>query len=195
MSSVEEVLRIVQASELDLDALEAALEGLSHHERVQATRKWGGKEQSRIFAAAEGRKPVTLEQLVPSPRPFQEVVHTGKNTVFPMVDRFEKRFCRVEGKSDLLHGYNESWYRFAVSPGYYVAYEDADTGEVVIDYTQAPDSKPSSWPKVRPNWYLLGIFIYHGMLDRLRYVSDHVTIGRAIKGKPMNQYFTLVRED
>jgi hypothetical protein len=33
------------------------------------------------------------------------------------------------------------------------------------------------------------------MVDRLRRVSEHVTIGRAYKSKPMSAWFTLVRED
>lgn len=195
MTKVDRIMEIVRADRIDFDALEQALDDATHPERVEATRMWDKPIQRRIFEQAEGRK-VTLDQLVPGKGPLQPVHHWGKNTVAPgLVDQFQKRFARLPGRDDILAGYNESWYRWAVCPGYYVAYEDADTGEVVVDYTRLPDQKPDEWPRIVPNWSRLGIAVFYGMTDRLRRVSDHVTQGRAYKGKPMNQYFVLTRED
>ena len=42
----------------------------------------------------------------------------------------------------------------------------------------------------------LGRFVYAGMIDIMRGVSTHVTIGRALKGgKFMDAWFVLCRED
>ena len=194
MSKVDRILELVRADRIDFDALEAALDDATHPERVEATRGWNRAIQRRLFEQAEGRA-VTLDQLVPAEEPFQPVHHWGKNTVAPLVDQFQKRFVRVPNRDDVLFGYNESWYRFAVSPGYYVAYEDEETHEVVVDYTRLPDAKPDHWPRIIPNWTGLGLFTFVGMKDRLRRISDHVTQGRAYKRKPMNQFFVLVRED
>lgn len=195
MSRVSNIIELANADRIDFDALESALDEATHPERVEATRAWNKKIQARLFAQAEGRR-VTLDQIVPKDSPLEPVHHWGKNTVAPAaIDHFQKRFVRPTRRDDVLYGYNESWYRFAVCPGYYVAYEDESTGEVVVDYTQIPDEKPVDWPKLGPNWRRLGIAVFYGMKDRLRRVSDHVTIGRAYKGKPMNQYFVLTRED
>lgn len=192
MSKVQRILELVRADRIDFDALEEALDDASHPERVEATRQWGRSIQRRVFEQAEGR-PVTLEQLAGAGE--QPVHHWGKNTVAPLVDHFQKRFVRAPNRDDVLYGYNESWYRFAVSPGYYVAYQDEETGEVVVDYTRLPKEKPDEWPRIIPNWTGLGVFTFVGMKDRLRRISDHVTQGRAYKRKPMNQFFVLVRED
>lgn len=194
-SSVAEILRLVGESKIDFDALERQLDAASHEERLTATRQFNKKIQRRLFEQAAGRT-VTFDQIVPHDDPMKPVHHHGKNTVAPfLVDHFQKRFVRVPGRDDVLYGYNENWYRFAVSPGYYVAYEDENTGEVVVNYTQMPDSRPDEWPHRLPNWFGLGPFIFLGMRDRLRRVSDHVTIGRAYRKKPMNQWFVLTRED
>ncbi len=197
MNLVDEITRIAEQDRIDFDALEEALEKASHPERVEATRKWWGKTQQRIYEQAQGRV-VTLEQLVPpSVAPMEPVHHWGKNTLAPGIDHFQKRFVRPEDRDDVLWGYNENWYRWAASPGFYVAYEDDDNDEVVIDYTRYPERVPPQWPEIGPNWRGVGFFAYHGMVDRLRTISDHVTIGRAyIRGKyKSGAFFTLVRED
>ncbi len=194
MSSVNDILDLVRATEIDFDALEAALDAATHEERVAATRQWNKKLQRKIYDQAAGRS-VTLDQLVPTEEPLKPVHHWGWNTVFPGFHAFQKRFTRPSDRDDVLYGYNENWYKFATTPGYYTAYEDDKTGQVVVDYTRIPEEKPARWPKIRPNWQFLGIVVFYGMKDRLWRVSDHVTIGRAFKKKPMNQWFTLVRED
>lgn len=193
MSHIEEIVRLVKSETIDFDALEAALDAATHRERVAATRKWNKKIQRRLFEQAEGRR-TSIDQFVPHEDTYRPIHHWGKNTVAPLVDHFQKRFARVPDRDDILYGYNESWYRFATSPGYYVAYMDDTTGELVVDYTQLPEGRPDEWPTILPNWFGLGPLIFLGMTDRLRRVSDHVTIGRAYKKKPMNQWFVLVRE-
>lgn len=194
MTTPQQILDLVRAPTIDFDALEEALEGTTHDVRVEATRLWDKTLQRKIYDQAAGR-PVTLDQMVPTEEPLQPVHHWGRNTVVPGFYHFQKRFTRPEARDDVLYGYNETWYKFATTPGYYTAYEDDETGQVVVDYTRIPEERPSQWPKIRPNWQFLGLFVFYGMKDRLWTVSEHVTIGRAFKNKPMNQWFVLVRED
>ena len=53
-----------------------------------------------------------------------------------------------------------------------------------------------AWPEVQSNERGLSRFVYGFMVDRLRRVSEHVTIGSAArKGKEMGSYFVLTRDD
>ena len=68
--------------------------------------------------------------------------------------------------------------------------------EVWIDYTRVPPEAPQGWPAVRSNERGLSRFVYGFMIDTLRRVSEHVTIGSAArKGRDMGSWFILVRED
>ena len=84
-------------------------------------------------------------------------------------------------------------------PGYFVAHgvegEKEAPSDYVIDYTRIPPKKPESWPEILPNEARLGRFVYAGMKDYMRRVSEHVSIGRAYKRGPMNAWFVLCRED
>ena len=67
-----------------------------------------------------------------------------------------------------------------------------------VDYTKLPKNKVASWPEVVPHGGLLGGVVWGNMMDYMRRVSAHVSIGRAHRGnprKPTNDYFTLVRKD
>ena len=91
-------------------------------------------------------------------------------------------------------GYNHQSMAWATGPGYFMARQEGD--EVAIDYTRLPDEKPPSWPPIIGNDKKLSRFVYYGMVDYLRRVSDHVTIGRAVRhGKVEDNWFLLVRED
>ena len=200
MSSVDDIQRFAHTEPLDhaaLDALEAALDAASHEERVEATRGWSKAVQARLYEAAGGRG-VGLDQMVPTEAPLHEVIHVGTNSL-PAFRAFEKRFCRPSSGEHAAYGYNHTAQQWATGPGYYVAYPDPDqppgVGEFVIDYRRLPDEKPASWPAIVSNRARLGVVVYAGMVDRLRRLSAHVTIGRAYKKKPMRAWFVLVRED
>jgi len=80
-------------------------------------------------------------------------------------------------------------------PGYFVAHEDAERGEVLIDYREVPTQAPTDWPLIRPNDRGLGRLVYGNMVDTLRRVSEHVTIGSAARGgKDLGSWFVLCRE-
>lgn len=192
----QDILNIVKSEPIDLDALEQALDAASHAVRLAATRQFTPKLQKKLFDATLGRA-VTLEQMIPGREPFKEVIHHGTNTL-PAFREFQKRFCAPSDPAagDVAYGYNHTPYKGLITPGYYVAYEEENSGEFWIDYTQIPPEKPEAWPEIMKNSSRLGFLVYAGMIDKMRKVSDHVTIGRAYKkNKEMSAWFVLVRED
>lgn len=179
---------------VDLEGLRSYLDGLDHEGRKTATRHLAKREQARLFEAAQGFRPITLEDFVPKDVPVMtEVIHDGRNTLLAF-NNFQKRFARPEGKSDELWGYNEGNTRWIVGPGYFVT-RVSGPGEVVIDYYQIPPGKVSTWPEIQPNGRLFSRFVYYNMQDFMRGVSQHVTIGRAARnGKNMDAWFVLARD-
>ena len=188
----------LDAPTIDLDRLERELDNADDAHRLNFVHLLTPKRQKRLFEAAEGRA-VTLDAIVPpGAPPLSEVIHEGQNTL-PAFNHFQKRFCSPgpqhepsEGRR--LWGYNHFSAGWLTGPGYFVAYEDEERGEVVIDYRELPPEKPEAWPEIISNKRKLGLFVYAGMQDRLRRVSAHVTIGRAYKSKPMNAWFALTRQ-
>ena len=187
---------LLATDDVDIDAIAQTLDTLDSDARVDAIRSLGKKAQVRLWNAAEGRA-TSLADVVPSDVDSAvEVIHAGKNSL-PLFTKFEKRFCRVAGDESVLYGYNEGPTRKFVGPGYFVTSFDADRGEVGINYYQTPPEDavlPEGWPTIRPNERGISRLVYAKMIDYLRQVSTHVTIGRAVrKGKTTNNYFLLCR--
>jgi hypothetical protein len=184
---------------LRLKDLAALLDGLSHEERVAWVHGVGRADQRRLYEAAAGFLPLALADLVPPTRAEGETVrHFGKNTL-PAFTWFEKRFCRPAGEDPQhpgrLYGFNFQTMAWLTGPGYYVAYADPARPEVLVDYREVPPAAPAGWPPVRRNEVGAGRFVYGFMVDRLRRVSEHVTIGSAArKGKDLGSWFLLTRE-
>ena len=66
---------------------------------------------------------------------------------------------------------------------------------MLIDYNRVPDSHPVDWPEIKRNDVGLSRFVYGFMIDTLRRVSEHVTIGSAARhGKDTGNWFVLCRE-
>ncbi len=199
MATMQTIVDLVRAEPIDMKALGEAFDDATPADRVAAIRLFSPKIQKRLFEAAAGQR-VTLADIVPPGKdPLTEVIHEGQNTL-PAFRNFQKRFCRPSAahKSDereVLWGYNHQTFSGVTGPGYYVAYDDDRTSEVVVDYRELPPEHPENWPEIISNKAKLGRFVYHGMVDRLRRVSEHVTIGRAFKAKPMSAWFVLVRQD
>jgi hypothetical protein len=186
---------ILRRGSFDLRDVRGMLDGMTPDERLHSVRALSGKAQAQLFDAARGFAQRTLEDLVPqSVPPMQEVPHHGKNSLL-MFTQFAKVFVRPSVNAQELWGYNrnsafiETW----VGPGYYVAYE-AD-GEVMVDYTRLPEGPPPAhWPRILSNHARLSRFVYANMVDALRAVSSHVSIGRAIRnGKVADNWFVLCR--
>jgi len=185
---------------IDLPRLAEILDGLGHEGRVHTIRTWTKRRQAAIFEAAKANGPIDVDALVPpSIGPLVEVIHQGFNTL-GLHNHFQKRFVRLpEGGTD---GYPVAGYNFQAlsafsGPGYFLARngEGEHEGEVAIDYHKVPRDKPASWPAIAPNSGLIPGLVYGGMIDYLRKVSAHVSIGRAYKGKAIDAWFALVRKD
>ena len=197
MKTERQALKALLANETtDIDAVAELLNSMEETSRVHAIRGLGKKAQIRLWEAAEGRTSSLDDIVPPGERPAVEVIHAGKNSL-PLFTQFEKRFCRVDGDNSTLYGYNEGPTRKVVGPGYFITTFDSARGEVGINYYNVPPADarlPSGWPPIRPNERGLSRFVYAQMIDYLRRVSDHVTIGRAVrKGKVTNNYFLLCR--
>jgi hypothetical protein len=184
---------------IPMKELASLLDGLSHEERVAWVRSLGRRDQRRLYEAAEGFLPLGLADLVPPRCPDAATVrHFGKNTL-PAFTWFEKRFARPAGQDPRapteLHGFNFQALRWLTGPGYYVARTDPERPEVLIDYREIPPVAPPGWPPLRDNEGGLGRLVYGNMVDRLRRVSEHVTIGSAAKnGRDLGSWFLLTRE-
>jgi hypothetical protein len=182
---------------IDTERLAEVLDGLGHEGRVHTIRTWTRARQRAIFEAVKGKRPLDLEFLTPGVGSLVEVIHEGQNTL-PAFQHFQKRFVKLEGEEFPVGGYNHQSTSAFTGPGYFVVTkgEGEHEGELAIDYRSLPKSKPASWPEIKGNTGGLGAIVYGGMVDYLRGVSKHVSIGRAYKGgKPMSAWFALVRKD
>lgn len=192
-------LALVRREPLEPKEVASFLDGLSHPARVAAIRAAGRNEQRRLYAAVAGHAALGLADLVPPGRKdFETVRHFGKNTL-PVFTHFEKRFCRPPGEDpaapSVLYGFNFQRMQSVTGPGYYLARADAPRSEVLIDYTRIPPEAPPGWPALRPNERGLSRFVYGFMVDRLRRVSEHVSIGSAARhGREFGSWFLLCRE-
>lgn len=179
----------------DVAALGAELDALSSSARVAAVRSLSPRAQANLYEAVKGRHKLRLTDLVPaSVAERREVVHEGKNSLAAFTE-FAKVFCRPRPDAKELWGYNRAGLLVerAVGPGYFVAYE-GPSDEVLIDYTRAPEGRLEHWPDVRSNRSRLSRFVYADMIDALRSVSSHVSVGRAIRnGKVQDNWFVLAR--
>lgn len=193
-----EVGELLRANQLDVNELGRKLDALTPAARLEAVRAMRGPEQARLHEAAKGVRKLTLEQLVPSHvAPLSSVTHEGRNSL-PLFTQFAKVFCRPpKGDAQELWGYNRAggFVETVVGPGYFVAYEGPGD-EVLIDYTRLPKGKAANWPEIASNEARLSRFVYSGMIDALRAVSTHVSVGRAIRnGKLQDNWFVLCRQD
>jgi hypothetical protein len=197
--SGRELRALAMTRPVDRREIARFLDGLPHAERVAAVRSLGRAEQRRLYEAVEGFLPLRLSDLVPPvTADLVPVRHHGRNTL-PAFTVFEKRFCRPRAqdreKPGELWGYNHQSTAWITGPGYFVAREDTDRPEVLIDYTRVPAGRAEGWPEIRPNDRGLARFVYGFMVDRLRRVSEHVTIGSAARhGRELGSWFALCRE-
>ncbi len=182
-----------EAIAAQLDALPAVLRG-------RVVRLLAPADQRALYEKVAGYAPLHLSDLVPaSCGELEEVRFLGRNTL-PAFRIFEKRFCRMPGtgaaRPDRLAGYNFQTMSPVTGPGYFVAVEDAEKGEVLVDYHLLPEATPAEWPRVKSNESGLGRFVYGFMVDRLRRVSEHVLIGSAARnGQDLGSYFVLSRSN
>jgi hypothetical protein len=171
------------------------LDGLDHPCRVAAIRSLGASHQKRLYDAAEGFRTTTIDDVVPMEQGVRTPVrHFGKNSL-PAFSIFEKRFLRPNEDAQELWGYNFQTMTPITGPGYFIARNAPDRGEVDIDYYSVPPESPLGWPAVKDNEHGLSKLVYGYMVDRLRGITRQVSIGRAWKkGKIQPAWFILCRE-
>ena len=192
--NIQEVRQHLLPESLNLEMAATGLDQLSHDDRIQVVTSLGKAPQSALFEAAKGQL-MTIDDVVPAGiDPLKEVIHHGKNSL-PVFTLFQKRFCRSPNSPDKeLWGYNHQAMAAITGPGYFVCHQHGD--EVAIDYTRLPEGKPDAWPNIKPNSSGISRLVYFNMIDYLRKVSTHVSIGRAVKGgKAADNWFLLCRED
>lgn len=187
--------------DLDLTYVAKVLDELGPSGRLDTLRHFEGEQMARLWEAAKGFRPLSLASLVPEgTEPLTEIVHEGKNSLpdLPGLPRFQKRFCKPSASGaagDVLYGYNHQAHSWFSGPGYFVARPSAeDPGAIDIDYREVPKEKAPSWPALAHNRGPLSWIVFGGMVDILRGVSEHVTVGRARRrGKLTDDYFVLCR--
>ena len=83
-----------------------------------------------------------------------------------------------------------------IGPGHFVLRSGPADNELHVDYYSVPDERLDGAPPLQANTKGISTLIYGNMIDVLRRVSSHVTIGRAVKhGKDTPNYFLLCRQD
>jgi len=185
---------LVDGPRPDVEQVGRLLDELDHSSRVAAIRSLGARQMKRLYDAAEGVRRITIDDVVPpAVGERQTVRHYGKNSL-PVFSIFEKRFLRPDKEARELWGHNFQLLSPVTGPGYFVARDAADRGEVDIDYYSIPPEQPHGWPALRPNEAGLSRLVFAYMVDRLRGITAQVTIGRAYKkGKEQPAWFVLCR--
>ena len=194
MSALPSIQEVVASPSTVLATLAKELDSFDHAKRLAWIRALSGRDQAKLYEAAEGFRTVGLDYFVPATTaPLVEVIHHGKNSL-PLFSSFQKRFCRPPSGGDKeLWGYNHQSMTWATGPGCFVVHSIGN--EVDIDYTKLPTGKPAAWPEIRDNNRGLSRLVYATMKDRMRGVSNHVSIGRAAKkGKWLDNWFVLCRD-
>lgn len=170
------------------------LDALVDVDRVTAVRGLGPSALRRLWDLVEDFAEMTLADLVPrTTPPYEPIIHHGRNSL-PLFALFEKRFYRM-GDGSTVGGANFQTLSPFTGPGYFVARKLEGRPEVLIDYSALPKDKPPEFPEIRGNESGLARLVYGSMLDTVRRVSEHVSIGAAARnGQPIGAYFVLCRE-
>jgi hypothetical protein len=180
----------------DIEAFANLMDGIGHDERVRVIHAMNKKDQKSMWELSKGYRSIALSDLSAGSKPLIQIRHIGKNTL-PIFSKFEKRMCIPEKKGEQaqLIGYNFGATQSLVGPGYFVAFYNEKTSEIDVDYRVVPSEKPEDWPEIKDNNSGIGKLVFGNMVDSLRRVSEHITIGSAAKnGKPMGNWFVLCRE-
>ena len=186
---------LLASDPIDLSLVATHLDGLGAEQRVTEVREVPGSQQKRLFAAAADGRALSFEDYVPSDTAERKFVrHLGKNSL-PVFSHFEKRFARPELGAKVLWGFNHGPTMALIGPGHFVMRDGPGEGELHVDYYSIPSERLDDAPPLKANDKGISTLVYGNMIDVLRGVSAHVSVGRAIKhGKDTNNYFLLCRE-
>ena len=161
----------------DIARLAEALDAATHEDRIGWMYSLNAKEQRKLFEMSKGR-PVRLPELVGADG--EQIRHFGKNGL-PLFHHFEKRFARL-GDEVVGYNHNAPLVALVTGPGHFLTYESPECpGEIWIDYRRLPTVPHADAPPLRSNERGLPALVFGNMVDVLRRVSKHVTIGDSFK--------------
>jgi hypothetical protein len=174
----------------DIHTLSTALDGAGQEQRLAWLQRLAGKQLPMLYELAAGQT-LKIEEL--HGEEGQVVIHQGMNSM-AMFRSFQKRMVLHDGQ---VKGHNHQPWAWLVGDGTFIVVPSPEVeGELWLDYTRLPDSGFPDFPPVKDNMAGLSRFAYGGMIDVVRRVSAHVTIGKAFIGdKPRGQYFALCRRE
>ena len=190
---------LIDDTHLDLARLEKVLDELGHGLASGPSSSGPAGTWPRSGRPPRVCTALTLDDFVPSSAgPLVEVIHHGKNSL-PAHNYFQKRFCKPkseETKDQLLGLQRADLGRASPAPGITSPIPPPRRARSTSTTRWLPKEKPAAWPGIVPNSVRLGRFVYYGMIDVMRGISSHVSIGRAKKKHGwMDAWFVLVRED
>jgi hypothetical protein len=185
-----------------IDALTDIAHGLNASDiahQVKWTRGLNFKEMESLWALSRHTH-ISSEAFVGEGSDV--VICEGKNGL-PILTQFQKRFSRL---GDQIVGYNHNnWLQaWLGGPGHFVVHDSPNVdGEVWINYLLSPRERHPDYPALLSNNVILhprGLFarwVYGGMVDVIRRVSENVVIGYSIRpdgspGPNEGMYFMLV---
>ena len=193
--AAESLRQLLHGDRVDMPHVTSLLDGLSPAARVHAALSMRAREQRALWQAAQGVYETSLEHVVPHGLPPDTTVrHFGRNTM-PAFTRFEKRFYR-NAQGDVF-GANFQTMSPLTGPGYYRVCPRPEQRELLLDSAREglPSQAPAGWPAIVPNERGFSRFVYGFLVDHLRRVSEHVSIGEPVRhGKPLGSWFILCRE-
>jgi hypothetical protein len=175
----------------DIHTLSTALDGASEEQRIAWLRSLPGRQLPVLYNLAEGQT-LTVEAMHRGDG--EVVIHEGMNSM-ALFRGFQKRMVK---QGEEISGYNHQTWKWLVGGGFFVVVPSPEVeGELHVDYTGLPERQHPEFPPLKSNDAGLSRFVYGGgMIDVLRRVSEHVTIGKAyLKGKERGQYFVLCRRE
>lgn len=171
-----------------LSPITAALDALSHDQRVNWMRGLGRRELRALYELASQGEPLTVAHFTRGEG--EVVIHHGQNSL-PAFTVFQKR---IVSRGGVVQGFNFQSMSAVTGPGHFTVHQDGD--EVLFDYIQVPADAPAEFPAVKPNDQGLSRLVYGGMIDRNRRVSTHCVIGSAYRGeKAQGAWYMLTRQD
>lgn len=188
------LLALLTQPKLDCALLAQELDATGHAERLQALAHMPRASLARLYDAVSGFRPLHISDMVPEKLPaYTSVVHAGINNL-PLARNFSKVLYREANGT--LAGRNVQSLAWLTGHGYFtMTQSEKVAGEITIDYARLPATKPNGWPEIISNARGISFFVYRDLIDTMRGVSAHVTIGRASRhGQDLPNYFMLVRE-